>query len=61
MIKVWHMKILAAIILILFFSAIALVAGTIIWALWSLRFIIVDINKINKRHHELGVDKPNEL
>lgn len=55
------MKILAAIILILFFSAIALVAGTIIWALWSLRFIIIDINKINKRHHELGVDKPNEL
>lgn len=55
------MKILAAIILILFFSAIVLVAGTIIWALWSLRFIIIDINKINKRRHELGLDKPNEL
>lgn len=46
---------------VLFFGSIICIAGTIIWALWNLRFIFTDINKINKRRHELGLNKPNEL
>lgn len=46
---------------VLFFGSIILVAGTIVWALWKLRFIFIDINKINKRDSELGLDKTNEL
>ena len=44
------MTVFGFIMAVLFFGSIILIAGTIIWALWSFRFIIIDLKKLDKQN-----------